>query len=255
MADGPEFGGEIDIPKLGKVKKSYLVMGGVVVVAIVGVWWYKQHQSATAAQQQGADVQAAVDQAMTPGSTASGSTVDSTVNTTLAGQLPTDNGTWIDTAISKATTLGIDAAAMTAAISKWMAHQTLTQDEANLVNQARALVGEDPPVGGPYPVNITSTPTPPTNVAPPVPHLTFQSGTANAHGFTLVANGSPTATSYHWRVGAHSLPAGETAVTSSPVYTFTGGKHGVEYWANVHAVNAAGDSGGSNMLQGLKTVP
>jgi hypothetical protein len=245
----------IDIPQLGPMKKSYVVVGGAAVAGIIGYAYYKHRQSSSALQQTGADAQYAVDQALTPGSTASGATQNSTVNTSLAGQLPTDNGTWLDVALDKANTNGINTAAMAAAIAKWEAHGLLTQDEANLVNQARAFVGEDPPNGGPYPVNLTTTPTTPTNVAPPAPHLTFQSGTANAHGFTLVATGSPTATSYQWRIGNHSLPAGVTATTNSNVFTFTGGTHGVNYWANVHAVNAAGDSGGSNMLQNLKTVP
>jgi hypothetical protein len=247
----------IDIPQVGPVKKSYVTIGLAVSAGIVGYAYIKHRKSSTALQQSGADAQYAVDQATTPGNYASGSTTNSTVSTTLAGQLPTDNATWFDVAVQKLGDAGYDRGTVTAAIALWEAHKPLTQDQANIVAAARAAVGEDPPVGGPYPVTIQTTGSGSgASGVPPTPHIAFQSSTANRYGFTLVATGSPTATSYVWHVGPGTLTGNgsHTIETSTNVVSFNGLAPGTTYMANALAKNASGMSGGSNLLTGLKTL-
>jgi hypothetical protein len=62
---------------------------------------------------------------------------------------PQTNAEWRDLAVSKLVASGIEAAAISSAIGKYLGHQPLTKTEQDLVRQALAAAG-DPPQGGPY---------------------------------------------------------------------------------------------------------
>lgn len=247
----------VEIPKLGSVKKSYLLVGGAAAAGIVGYALYKRRQNTAAAQQSGANAQSALDQAMTPADYSSGSTVNSTTSTSLAGSLPVDNGTWYDTAIQKMQLAGYDPGVVSAAIAKWEAHQPLTQDEANIVNAARAAVGEDPPQGGPFPVIIQSGTSGSTGVPGRVTDLSFMSGTATRTGFALHWSPVAGATDYTVNVGPKTLTGAGSVhpVTTTPSIVIQGLKPNTVYYANVESHNATGFGPGGNQLTNLKTLP
>jgi len=133
--------GTVKIPGDGTVKRQWVVVGGALVIGIVGyAWWHAGRAGATpagdVAVEQPADLAPA-----DVGSVSSGGGVTDTGATFI-----TTNDQWTSRAVAAMVDLGYDAVLVSEALGKFLASQQLTQQEANYVQTAIALVGK-PPIG------------------------------------------------------------------------------------------------------------
>ena len=143
---------QIDIPKVGKLKKQYVYVIGGAAVVFIG-WKYYQSSKAGAAETPtvtppvedtyggtGSDTSAGYQYA------GAGNTSTSSVDTTTT---PTTNQQWTQNAVAYADSLGYSTAAVAAAIGKYLRSEALTTTEQTYIKTVLAGVGS-PPVGGPY---------------------------------------------------------------------------------------------------------
>jgi nucleoid-associated protein YgaU len=156
----------VEIPKIGKLKKEYVVAGVAVVGGVVGyAWWRHRTDSAapvpTAAPPTGDYVNP------NPGVTSGSQNTNA-----VPADVITTNDQWTQHALDMlAKYTSYDSHFAAQALAKWLGHLGLTADEKVLVITARGLAG-DPPVGGPYPILDAlpvPTPTPVTPVPTPIP--------------------------------------------------------------------------------------
>lgn len=142
----------VKVPGAGNVKRSYLLVGGVAVVGIVGYAWISRSRTPTVP----------VD------STADTSLPDPTLPTVTTTTVPdnTDvistNAQWTQHAVEFLSGQGVDGVFAATALGKFLARRGLTTQEQDVVLAALAAFGQ-PPTGGPYNVlsaGATGTPPP-----------------------------------------------------------------------------------------------
>lgn len=258
--------GEIKLPGVGEVPRKYVMIGGALALGVVGYAWYRARTGASAQADQAASDQYAIDQQMTPDQYNPAPTGDSTtsVDTTATGNdtgAPTTNEDWLSRAISAGAALGYSTTGLQGALSAWLAHQGVTQDQANMINAVRSAVGSDPPQGGPYRVTVV-TPPPTTTGKPPAPRLSHKvlSPTSAQLSWTRV----PNATHYvvHGRSEAHyggTWYAGSTPGATSYVVTDTtdttfvwqgmGAGRVYQAWVYAHGPGGVSKASGSQTWQ------
>lgn len=153
----------LEVPKIGKLKKDYVIAGVAVVGGVVGyAWWRHRTDSAAAVPTPAAPTGDYVNP--NPGVT-SGSQNTNAVDPNVI----TTNDQWTTHALDQiARYTSYDAQFAAQAIGKWLGHIGLTTEEKLLIITARGLAGE-PPVGGPYPM-LDALPIPKPSPEPvPVP--------------------------------------------------------------------------------------
>lgn len=146
----------INVPKVGPVKKSYVLgAGGVVGAYVVYRYWSAANtgSSPPAAADYEPDTSSITQAGGAP--LASDRTGNTTDTSGTDGQITT-NDQWTDRAVEKLTTIGgWESRTVLTALGKFLARQPLTDQEALIVRAATAAAGQ-PPVGGPYPVVLVS---------------------------------------------------------------------------------------------------
>lgn len=261
---------------LGK-KLGPLPAGVWIALAVVIFWYVKKHNSGggsggpqtdpagnvgTINPQTGYVYGSTEDQsALGSGSGSIGSSTDpgSTGGSTVAGQYA-DNSAWAVAAINYLVSIGVDATSANAAITQFLASQTLTTQQQADVNLAIQRLGAPPsppePGGSPPPVvNPPATSTYATN--PPTGFTTTSVSTTsigfkwnaavNARAYTLSWGHTPAATDGH--VAASTAAATVTGLKPNTLYYFrlqaTPAKPGAGAATMSHMTARSSSSGGS----------
>jgi hypothetical protein len=160
--------GTVDVPVIGKAKKSYVAVGVAAIVGVAGFAWYRRVQGDQAAAAPGyyADTRTG-SELPTDDYTNPGSNEDGQSGTGIGGdsgwRAPTTNEAWAQQVLDRLT--WYEPSAVSAAIGKYLTRQQVTADEATMIREAWAQVGR-PPVDQPL---LTSTTTPPTTTPAPTP--------------------------------------------------------------------------------------
>lgn len=169
------------------------------------------------------------------GSSSLGSDTDTgTGGSTISGGYA-DNNAWAVAAINYLVSIGVDATSANAAITQFLASQTLTPQQQGEVNLAIQRLGAppSPPEPGGSPPPVVTPPSSSTYATNPPSGFTTTSVTANSVG--LKWNATTNAASYTVRWGTYpSAQTGSTTVSTTAA-TATGLKPGTMYHFSVQA--------------------
>jgi hypothetical protein len=154
----------VDVPGIGGVKKEWLYAGGALIVGVVGYAYFKRRASGGTVT---ADVGSGEGDAFQGAALPQGA-YDAYGN--LAANNATSNppANWTERAIDYlSTAMGYDKQTVGMAITHYLAGDTLTPAEGDLIGLARALIGPDPlntplKIGPAPPATTTTTTTTPT---------------------------------------------------------------------------------------------
>jgi hypothetical protein len=158
----------VKIPGIGPVEKKWVYIGGAFVVGIVGyAYWNKSRADAAETEVSdytegpGYAMDSGVDEYVNPG----GSQAPVEEDYVTA---PSTNAEWAQKAIAILVDTGYDPIEASIAVGRYLARQSLTSTQANMIRAASAQLG--PPPVGDFPITITpTTPTPkPDEPKPPV---------------------------------------------------------------------------------------
>lgn len=146
----------VKLPGIGPVDKKWVYVGGAFVVGIAG---YAYWNSARADNSEIADYttdpdyvhDGGEDEYENPGGS------EPPVEEDFLAE-PTTNAQWSQLALEKLTDAGYEFLAVTAALAKYFARQTLSASQAEIIRAAHALIG--PPPVGDYPIRTSPTPDP-----------------------------------------------------------------------------------------------
>lgn len=182
---------DVSVPGFGKQKKQTVYIIGGVVVAVIGIGYYRSRKNA-AATAAATTATAATDTSSATDTSGSGYVdpnaaydssaygsgyVDPTTGLPLNTGVTqptgfTSNSQWSQAAEEYlAGTVGLDATSVQAALGKYITGGSVTADQQNIIEQAIAAEGYPPqsgPNGYPPSVQLAATP-PPTQAAPPPP--------------------------------------------------------------------------------------
>lgn len=153
----PEFlEGSVDVPKLGKIKKAYIVVPAGLAGAYV-VWrWYQASRAADDGPTPDDGMYSSADlseygQSTTGGAyQPGGNTGNQQTDGTNPNSIDT-NAQWTAKAAETLTNAGYDPATVYAALGEFLARRSLDKTEASIARAALAAAGQ-PPIGGPYTV-------------------------------------------------------------------------------------------------------
>lgn len=154
----------MNIPAIGKVKTTYVWVGGALVAGIVGyAYWKKSQEAPTDFVGASPDDFGATDYDSPLGSSGGNSTGQFT---SVDPDAIDTNGEWTQAAIEKLTSYGWESTAVATALGRYLSRQGLTEEQVTIVQAALAAFGP-PPVGGPYPITNALPPPPSGNNPPP----------------------------------------------------------------------------------------
>jgi hypothetical protein len=144
----------VNVPVAGKVKKPWLLVGGGAIVALVAYFWW-QGQGATVTEPESATEVPEEGLPAGPGSVSSGGgEVDSGL------EFITSDTQWRDAVRDKLIDSGWDPILIDLAIGKWFLGQTLTSEQAELIEAAIGAQGYPP--SGEKPIKRQDTQPSPT---------------------------------------------------------------------------------------------
>lgn len=155
---------EVNVPAVGKVKQSYVLIGGGLVAGLVGVaWWKRAHAPTASVTDPYADTRTGsnlpVDTAPNSGH------ITPTGPSSTGWQAPATDPEWAQQVVS--TLSWYEQGYVSATVGKYLAGQLLTPDEATLIREAWAQVGKPP--GGQHIITSVTGPTQPVPPPPPTP--------------------------------------------------------------------------------------
>lgn len=241
--------GSIDIPKVGKVKKTYVYVAVGGTAAYVGWKWYNARAAGATADTAyttgdvtDSDIAASgvVGAGGVSGNTQyAGTTTDGTTDTVIG-----TNAQWTQQAVSLLSNAGMDPVAVYAALGDYLAQRGLTVDEQSIVRSALAAAG-NPPVGGPYVITEQvgdSTLTAPTGLT-----ATTVNTTSVILTFTPVT-GAASYSAYRGDLGATVVGTGYGSTI-----TVAGLQPNKTYTFTVAARTATGKAGPSSASLSVKT--
>lgn len=227
------------------MNKNVVYFGGAAALGIVAYAWYRNGQEGPQILTADPNLAPVAEPTDIPGFSVYGPD---------NARIPQTNAEWYDLVISKAQSIGVDAAAMGTAIGKYLGRQPLTKAEIELVRMAIASSG-NPPEGGPYniievasggitppvippvtPVGPITVPPVPAPLSPPGQPQRFQA--AGGRGDVYLAwDPVPGATSYEiWRQDTPPMNiGGQTAIRLEQFVSVN-----THYAYGVRARNAAG---------------
>ena len=169
MADAPDVTapagpGEIKIPGVGPVKRQYVYAAAALVLGIVGYAWYARNRGGggeTVAIDPTTGLPLVPDDGVYDNPDPRQSVIDST-----GGGIKT-NQEWMAAVVEKLGNLGYESNYVSLVMTKYLAGQKVTAEEALLVRQAWTWVGYPP--DGPRTINTggTGDPTPDPDPDPP----------------------------------------------------------------------------------------
>jgi hypothetical protein len=184
----------VKLPGVGPVKKTWVYVGGALIVGIVGYAYFSRATGGGG----GEDLEPspgvipedygefAEDRYPPPTSVGSGS-----VDDFGAGSIINTNTEWFAAALSGLADAGYEPLNVAATLGKFLSRQGLSADEKVVIQAAKGMVGE-PPQGGPWPI-IDQLPPPPTTTPPPAgtptklaaPVLRYSAGSAANTNYML----------------------------------------------------------------------
>jgi hypothetical protein len=187
------------------MNKNVVYFGGAAALGVVGYAWFKNSQTGPEILTADPNLAPVGEPTDIPGFSVYGPD---------NARIPQTNAEWYDLVISKAQSIGVDAAAMGTAIGKYLGRQPLTKAEIELVRMAIASSG-NPPEGGPYNIieipsgGVTPPPAPipvppgipaPAPVTPSPPSTPTNFKAAGGKGEVWLAwDPVPGATWYEWK--------------------------------------------------------
>lgn len=148
--------GTVDVPKVGKVKKAYILVPAGLAGAYVLYRWY-QASRGDEQPAPGADGMYTSDDLSEYGLSTSGGTGTVTGNNgnqqtdATNPNVIDDNAEWTAKAVELLGNAGYDQATVYAALGEFLARRSLDKTEASIARAALAAAGQ-PPIGGPYSV-------------------------------------------------------------------------------------------------------
>lgn len=235
---------DVDVPKVGKIKKQYVIVGGVGVAAYV-LWRYYQASQATAAD----TAVAAPESAGTIGADIGSGTggyygTDSAASSTVVGNTLTTDQEWYAAAMLVLEDAGYDTGAGSLALGKYLRTEPLTATEQSMVKVALAGAG-NPPSGAKALVTDNS-PAPSGLTAPQ--HLR-SNGSATTSTAPMRWDAVAGAASYIVYRGTTQL-----GTVSGTTYTAGGLSAGTSYSFTVRAQNTGGTLSAASAPYTVKTV-
>jgi len=229
--------GTIDIPKVGRVKRTYVYAGGAVVGTYVA---YRYWSASRAPSTPDGTYQPELDTSSITDAGGGSLTSDRTGNTTdtsATDGLIMTNDQWTQKAVDVLTTVGgWEPRVVLTALGKFLARQALTDSEALIVQAAKAAVG-NPPVGGPYNViHVAGGNTTPAK--PEVPKAPAGQGINTTHDDNVIAVWGAVSGATGYQVDWN--PGGSHTLGNVTSYRITGLKPAHRYTFRVRARNAKG---------------
>lgn len=148
----------VDVPKVGRIKKSYVYVGAAVVAGVVGYAYWRRAQTPV-------DIPAYTDaDVVTDGVTdtaggAPGGSANSGGASTDTSTTPDTDSEWVQQA-RESLSGTFDDAALSIALGRYIAHEGLSSPQQDMVRAAIGAIGYPP--GGHYPLNSDLSPSPST---------------------------------------------------------------------------------------------
>jgi hypothetical protein len=186
----------IKLPVIGPTKKTYVYVGGALIVGFVGyAYWSRSREEAPPPSELPEEI--APEDRENPPTFVGAEDIDLGTEGIIS-----TNAQWATQAIARLSEVGYDPVFASAAIGKFLLRQGLTTDEKVMVQAALGMLGP-PPNGGPWQVIDVPVPTPtPTLPAPTGLRIANRSRTrllvhwnrvTGATGYTVYLNGRPRA--------------------------------------------------------------
>lgn len=232
----------VDVPKVGKVKRQYVIAAAALVAGIVGYAYYKQRQAAAAAAPVPAYSNGDVptDAVTDTSGGAAGAAVGGSQSYTDTSALTTD-AQWAQQA-ENLLAGAWDQATVAAALGAYLTHQPLTAQQQQVVQAAVGLLGYPP--GGAYALGSGTGATPSSFQAPTGVHV------SNVGSTSAVLTWQPVTGAAGYNVFRSDLTAGLAATGGDPVgdsgdtaWTAQGLEPGSTYSFTVAARDASGNIG------------
>lgn len=154
----------INVPKVGRVKRSY-VIGAAAAVAAFVLWRYWSAGSSEPAAEEPSDTD--VDDSSvtdTPGGPLANDRTGNTYSDENTSGTITTNEQWSAAVLDRLSITGYDSTTIVAALGKYLSRQQVTTAEAIIIRAGIAVAGY-PPVGGPYQIIESTAPAPGTSHA------------------------------------------------------------------------------------------
>jgi hypothetical protein len=226
----------INVPKVGPVKKVY-VLAGVGTVAAYVLWRYYAAASSSGAPAEPGEYQPDTSSVTQSGSApTTGDRTGNTTDTTGTDGLILTNDQWTQRAVELLGVAGWEDRTVLTALGKWLSRQALTDQEALIVRSATAITGQ-PPVGGPYPINLVagghSTP-----AKPEVPKAPGGQGVNTVHATNVIVVWGAVAGATGYQVDWS--PGGSHSIGNLTSYRITGLAPQHRYSFRVRARNSKG---------------
>lgn len=252
----PEFlEGTVDVPKVGKIKKAYILVPAGLAGAYVLYRWYAASREANEAPAPGADGLYTSDDLSEYGlSTTGGSTnvTGNTGNTTTDATNPNvidDNAEWTNTAVERLGNAGYDSATVYAALGEFLARRPLDKTEASIARAALGAAGQ-PPEGRPWSV-IEEATTGGTGTLPAPTNLRAWDKTTTTQ-IGMQWDAVPGAAHYRiYRTDLGTEPIGDSFDTKFWARGLAANK---SYSFYVRAINTSGKEGGKSSVYTAKTA-
>lgn len=244
------------IPGIGPVEKKWVYVGGAAIAGFVGyAYWNKSRVDA--AESEVSDYTTDTDYAMDSG-------VDEYVNPGGSQApvvedyvtAPTTNAEWYQKALAFLVDTGFDPIESAFALGRYLARQSLTSTQANMIRAASGHLG--PPPVGDYPITVTpGTPSTPTPTTPTSPAVALKAPTglrkrdASKTSVGLSWNPVAGATSYKIYHSGSSAPVGSSQDTNGRA---AGLKPLTTYHVYVRGVDKTGKTGPRSESITVKTT-
>lgn len=226
----------INIPKVGPVKRTYVIGGVAVVGAYVVYRYWSAAQGSSAPMDPGEYQPDTSSVTQSGGAPLAGERTGNTTDTTGTDGAILTNSQWTDVATEKLELRGFDGRTILTALGKYLARKPLTDAEAQIVQAARAAAG-DPPVGGPYPIQLVTGGNT-TPVKPTVPGTVGSLGMGVVHGDNAVATWAPVSGATGYTIDWS--PGGSRTLSNVNAFRITGLTPGRRYTVRVRARNKTG---------------
>lgn len=237
-----------------KLPKNVVFIGGAAALGIVGYAWWTKGVSGATEEEIPEDVTGPVDVPT--------DSTDFSVSSPSGLAPPANNADWSELAISRLINLGIDGAAVSAALGKFLQHKPLNAVEVSLVEQAIRAAGT-PPVGGPWVVIPTPLPPPVAAEVAPGPIRTLMASASRTQMLArwLPPNTGGKAVRYHVEFfggtsggGTSVVKGGAMDVTTTSVKSPPVLIPDRPYGVRVYAISANGKKGPTVTHAAIRTM-
>lgn len=231
--DSPGPRGTVTLPGVGKVKTTYVMVAGALVVGIVGYAYWSRSRG-------GDGTELVVDPSQ--GSIGEGGAApDPAPGTGGFGdedQAPVTNEQWSQQAVAKLGEVGYEPGFVAAALGKYLARSPVTAEEEEVIRTAWALIGK-PPIGS-YPITQQPEPEPEPKPEgkPPAAPKNFRTNEITRTTIGVIWDEQPDAKEWHLQRSGWD----HTSKSANTLHRWGSLKPNTTYTVRVRAHNAHGDS-------------